>query len=80
VARKDSSEGNNHKTIRKILVVFLGLVLLYIFLGTFKVLYVNLHNAYTIPGTYNPNGDLITAAISSILIGFILGYWFKSKR
>jgi hypothetical protein len=80
MVKKDSSAGNNHKTLKIFLFGFLCLVVLYIFLGSFKVLYVNLHNAYKIPGTYNPNGDLVIAALSSILIGFVLGYWLKSKR
>ena len=77
---KNDTPASDNKTIKRFLFIVLCLIVLVIFLGTFKVLYVNLHNAYPIPNTYNPNGDLLIAALSGIFIGFVLGYWFKSKR
>lgn len=60
------------------LILFLGLVVALICLSTFKGIYVNLNNAYG--DVYNPTLDLIISAFGGILLGFILGYWFKSKR
>ncbi len=57
--------------IKKILFAFLCLVVLYIFLGSYKGIY---NNLLTMPavqlGLYNPVMDLIIAALSSII------YWF----
>ncbi|MBX4197017.1 hypothetical protein KW801_00480 [Candidatus Saccharibacteria bacterium] len=81
MTKKDNPAGSNHKVLKRLLLGFLFLVLIYIFLGEYKVLYVNIHNTDAAKlNLYNPNGDLLIAAFSSVFIGFVLGYWFKSKR
>jgi hypothetical protein len=81
VAKIDTPAGDNHRTLKRLLFGGLCLIVLYIFLGSFKVIYVNLQNTDAAKlNLYNPISDLLTAAISSILLGFVLGYWLKSKR
>ncbi len=75
------SKNGNSKILKKISVGLLCLVLIYVVLGSFKGIYNNLHTTLAVQkGLYNPNMDLIVAAFSSVFLGFVLGYWFKSKR
>lgn len=55
----------------------LGILVALICLSTLKGIYVNLNNAYR--GLYNPTPDLLISAFGCVLLGFILGYWFKKS-
>lgn len=75
------AKNGNPKILKRFLVVILCLVLTYVVLGSFKSIYNNLHATPAVQmGLYNPNMDLIIAASSSLLLGFVIGYWLKSKR
>jgi len=68
------------KTMKKPLLIILGLAVALVFMSAFKGIYVNLHNAYSYRNLYNPVPDILSAAFGSILLGFVLGYLVKSKR
>lgn len=69
-----------NKTIskRQSIVLILGILVALICLSALKGLYVNLHNAYS--DVYNPLPDLLISVFGGVLLGLILGYWFKIKR
>jgi NhaP-type Na+/H+ or K+/H+ antiporter len=66
--------------MKKLLSITVCLVIALVFMSAFKSIYVNLHNAYSYRNLYNPIPDILFAAFGSILLGFVLGYLFKSKR
>lgn len=76
----NTDKAHKNKIIVKKLLLILSLVVALVLMTAFKAIYVNLNNAYSYRDLYNPVPDILFASCGSILLGFVLGYLFKSKR